>query len=293
MRIINGGGVVREPLLPVPYSRFIKIQGAGLHYLEWGPPTNPPLLLLHGGSAHAHWWDHIAADLARDYRVLALDLRGHGDSAWTTPPAYEIEDYVADLAGVIAALKLAPLLLVGHSLGGFIALTYASANSEALRALVVVDMGFRLRQSRRLRLLSHLPASIYQDETDLLQRFRLLPTETRAPSALLHHIARHSVHPLEDGRLTLKFDRATLIREPHDLASLLPRIACPSLFLRGSDSQTLSAATLAEMVTLCPRARELDIPDAGHHIFLDNSAAFLGALRSFLYDTTEEHRCKI
>ncbi len=275
-----------------PHSHFIKIREVTLHYWEWGSPTNPPLLLLHGGSAHAHWWDHIAADLARDYRVLALDLRGHGDSAWTTPPAYEIEDYVADLEGVIATLKLAPLSLVGHSLGGFIALTYATANAEALRALVVIDMGFRLRQSRRLRLLSHLPAPIYQDEADLLDRFRLLPMETRTPSALLQHIARCSVCLLEDGRLTLKFDRATLIREPRDLASRLPHLTCPALFLRGSDSQNLSAATLAEMVALCPRARGLDIPDAGHHVFLDNSAAFLGTVRSFLHDTTKERRCK-
>jgi len=77
---------------------------------------------------------------------------------------------------LIATLGLAPLILVGHSLGGFIALTYAPAHADALRALIVVDMGFRLRQSRRLRLLSRLPAPIYQDEADLLRRFRLLPT---------------------------------------------------------------------------------------------------------------------
>jgi len=282
--------VQQHTILPV--DRFITVSDFTLHYLEWGTPTNPPLLLLHGGSAHAHWWDHIAGDLAREYRVVALDLRGHGDSTWMTPPAYEIEDYVADLEGVIAELGLASLSLLGHSLGGFIALTYASAHAETLRALVVVDMGLRLRQSRRLRLLSRLPAPIYQDEADLLNRFRLLPTDTRATSALLRSLARHSVRSLEDGRLTLKFDRATLTREPRDLASRLPRITCSALFLRGSDSQNLPAARLAELVTLCPRAHGLDIPGAGHHVFLDNPAAFLGAVRSFLNDTREELRCK-
>jgi pimeloyl-ACP methyl ester carboxylesterase len=281
-----------QPHTILPLDRFITISDFTLHYLEWGTPTNPPLLLLHGGSAHAHWWDHIAGDLAREYRVVALDLRGHGDSAWTTPPAYEIEDYVADLKEVIVELGLAPLSLLGHSLGGFIALTYASAHAETLRALVVVDMGLRLRQSRRLRLLSWLPAPIYQDEADLLNRFRLLPTDTQASSVLLHHLARHSVRSLEDGRLILKFDRATLTREPRDLASRLPHITCPALFLRGSDSQNLSATRLAELVTLCPRAHGLDIPGAGHHVFLDNPAAFLGAVRSFLNDTPEELRCK-
>ena len=276
----------------LPVDRFITVSDFTLHYLEWGTPTNPPLLLLHGGSAHAHWWDHIAGDLAREYRVVALDLRGHGDSTWMTPPAYEIEDYVADLEGAVAELGLASLSLLGHSLGGFIALTYASAHAEMLRALVVVDIGLRLRQSRRLRLLSRLPAPIYQDEADLLDRFRLLPTDTRATSALLRSLARHSVRSLEDGRLTLKFDRATLIREPRDLAARLPRITCPALFLRGSDSQNLSATRLAELVALCPRAHGLDIPGAGHHVFLDNPAAFVGAVRSFLNDTSEELRCK-
>jgi pimeloyl-ACP methyl ester carboxylesterase len=263
-----------------------------LHYLAWGAPTNPPLLLLHGGSAHAHWWDHIAAELAREYWVLALDLRGHGDSAWITPPAYEIADYVADLKDVIATLGLAPLILLGHSLGGFIALTFASTHAEVLRALVVIDMGFRLRQSRRMRFLSHLPPPVYQDEEDLLRRFRLLPPETRAPAPLLHDIARHSVRRLADGRLSLKFDRAVLTREPRDLTAFLPRITCPTLLLRGSESQNLYAATLAEMVALCPCARGLDIPEAGHHVFLDNPAAFLGAVRTFLHDTTEEFTCK-
>ena len=279
-----------QPLSPC--SRVMSVQRTNLHYLAWGTPTNPPLVLLHGGSAHAHWWDHLAADLAQEYWVLALDLRGHGDSAWISPPAYEIEDYVADLEDVITTLGLAPLILLGHSLGGFIALTYASAHAQALRALVVIDMGFRLRQNRRLRLLSHLPAPVYQANKALLRRFRLLPPETRAPSPLLHDIARHSVRRLEDGGLSLKFDRATLTRAPRDLAAFLPGITCPTLFLRGSDSQNLSAATLVEMVALCPRAQGLDIPEAGHHVFLDNPAAFLSAVRNFLHDTTEEFPCK-
>jgi pimeloyl-ACP methyl ester carboxylesterase len=83
-----------------------------LHYLEWGDSTNPPLILLHGGSAHAHWWDHIASALGQDYRVLALDFRGHGDSSWVHPPAYEIEDYVADVAAFVAALKLTSFILL-------------------------------------------------------------------------------------------------------------------------------------------------------------------------------------
>src|SRR5215510_5715348 len=176
--------------MTVPHRRFITVRGVNLHYLEWGTATNPALLLLHGGSAHAHWWDHIAAEFVREHRVLALDLRGHGDSDWVTPPAYEISDYVADLQEFITRLDLAPLVLVGHSLGGFIALTYATAHSAMLRALVVVDIGTRLRSGRRMQLLRRLPQTIYRDEADLLKRFSLLPSETRADPGLFQHLAR-------------------------------------------------------------------------------------------------------
>lgn len=278
--------------MTAPRSHFITIHGANLHYREWGLLTNPPLLLLHGGSAHARWWDHIAAGLVREYRVLALDLRGHGDSAWVTPPAYEITDYVTDLEAIITALDLSPLVLVGHSLGGFIALTYATLHAATLQALVVVDIGYRLHHSRRMRLLRRLPAPVYQDEADLLARFRLLPEETRATPALLQHIARHSVRRLPGGRLSLKFDRASLIRQPYDLSSRLRDVTCSTLILRGSDSYNLPTATLMEMIALCPRAQGVEIPAAGHHVFLDHPAVFLQTVRSFLDKEKEGSPCK-
>lgn len=275
-----------------PRSHLLTVCGIKLHYLEWGLHTNPSLVLIHGGSAHAHWWDHIATELACEYRVLALDLRGHGDSAWATPPAYEITDYVADLEAVITTLGLSPLVLIGHSLGGFIALTYATLHAATLQALVVVDGGFRLPHSRRMRLLSRLPAPVYRDEADLLVRFRLLPEDTYATPALLQHIAWHSVRRLPDGRLTLKFDRASLLRQPCDLSSQLRDIACPTLLLRGSDSRNLPASTLTEMLALCPRAQGREIPAAGHHVFLDNPAIFLQTVHSFLDKEKEGSPCK-
>ena len=131
-----------------PRSQRIRLPRVELHYLGWGEPQNPPIVLVHGGSAHAHWWDHIAIELAQKYRVIALDLRGHGDSSWPAPPSYEIDDYVADLTAFVVALRLPPLVLIGHSLGGLIALAYAARHSATLRALIVVDMGPRSRPSR-------------------------------------------------------------------------------------------------------------------------------------------------
>jgi pimeloyl-ACP methyl ester carboxylesterase len=263
-------------------SQFIRVHGVKLHYLEWGDATNPPLLLLHGGAAHAHWWDHIAPVLARTHWVLALDLRGHGDSSWSIPPSYEVEDYVADLEAIVTTLGLAPVVVLGHSLGGFIALTYAIIHPEAVRTLVVVDIGARLGGSRYMRLLRSLPPPVYHNEAELFRRFRPLPTETRATPDRLRHIARHSVMSQGDGRLQLKGDRAALVRAPQNISSLLSKLSCPILFVRGQDSRSLSAAALTELVQCCPQACGTEIPAAGHHVFLDNAPAFLKAVCRFL-----------
>lgn len=280
------GGDLRGSRTPqqrgVPRSHFIRVQGVDLHCLEWGTPTAPPLLLLHGGAAHAHWWDHIAPAFAQDYRVLALDLRGHGDSGWFVPPAYEVEDYVADVAEVMTALNLVRPVLIGHSLGGFVAMACAIAAPQAVRALVVVDIGTRLGGSRFLRLLRAVPPPVYRDEADLLSRFRLLPVETSASPALLREIARHSVRAQVDGSLRLKCDRATLTRGPRDLRAQLAQIHCPTLFVRGEKSDNVSAATLHTLATCCPRAQGVAIEGAGHHVFLDQPEAFLRAVQTFL-----------
>ena len=270
-----------------PTSRFIHVNGLALHYLEWGEAANPALVLLHGGSAHAHWWDHIAPALARTHRVLALDLRGHGESAWAHPPAYEIADYVADLEGVITALDLDTPVLVGHSLGGFVALCYATTGTMNQGACVIVDSGPRLRPSRTMRLLRSLPPPVYSTEADVYTRFRLLPAETRATPELLRHIALHSVRPDRTGRFHPKSDRAVMTRQPCDLEWQLPRIACPILFIRGQHSRALPAERWADLVQACPQAAGMEIPQAGHHVFLDQPAAFLDTVTTFLHETSK------
>ena len=230
--------------------------------------------------------------LAREYRVIALDSRGHGDSDWVKPPAYEIHDYVEDIAALVSQLQLPPFLLVGHSLGGLIAMTYAITHGETLSALVIVDMGPRSRQSRRMQLLSRVPTPIFSGEADLVRRFRLLPEETWAAPELLHHIARQSARPLSDGRLTLKTDHAIFLRQSHDVSTKLSHITCPTLLIRGGESKTLALEVVQEMKTQCPRLRTVEIPGAGHHVFLDKPTAFLEAVRKFLHEHTEGAACR-
>jgi pimeloyl-ACP methyl ester carboxylesterase len=181
---------------------------------------------------------------------------------------------------------LASCILIGHSLGGLIAMTYAVRYGSMLAALIIVDMGPRSQQSRRMQLLSRAPTPIFSDEEDLFRRFRLLPQETYAAPKL-------SVRSLSDRRLILKIDRATFIRQPHDVSAELFCIPCPTLLIRGGESKTLSPERVKEMEAQCPYLRTVEIPGAGHHVFLDKPAAFLEAVCKFLHEQMEEGACKI
>src|SRR5690242_9655493 len=122
-----------------PTSRVYFSQRLRLHYVDWGNPEAPPLILLHGGRDHCRNWDWVAQDLRADYHIIAPDLRGHGDSAWSTSGDYSMSAFVYDLAQLIHQQKLAPVRIVAHSLGGSIALRYAGAFPETVSKLVAIE----------------------------------------------------------------------------------------------------------------------------------------------------------
>src|SRR4029079_80790 len=122
-------------------DRFVTVNGLRLHYLDWGAATQPPLILLHGIARHAHTFDHLAADLSRDHHVIALDMRGHGDSAWSPEGAYLVEDYVKDLEGLVAQLGLRRLTMLGNSTGGRVVQVFAGMHPELVDRLIVEDVG--------------------------------------------------------------------------------------------------------------------------------------------------------
>src|SRR4051812_49593994 len=121
-----------------PSSRTFRSAGLTLHYADWGNEEAPPLILLHGGRDHCRAWDWVAPVLTADYHVLAPDLRGHGDSAWSPDGDYSISTYLYDLAELIHSQALSPLTIVGHSLGGNIAVRYAATFPEAVVRLVAI-----------------------------------------------------------------------------------------------------------------------------------------------------------
>jgi len=266
----------------------VRVNGLLLSYRAWGDPASPCVVLLHGGSAHAHWWDVFADAMAETFSVLAPDLRGHGDSEHPDPPAYRLDDYVADLRVFTELIPGRAVGLVGHSLGGTIATAYSAAVPHRVQSLVIVDSALKMTRegARYMQRLQRLPQPVYNSRADALHRFRLLPASTAADATLLRHVAAHGIRMRADGHWTLKFDRAAMgHHEPYDLMPALERVRCPILFVRGAESAVLTSATLAALRTRVPHAEVAEIAGAHHHVMLDNPPTFARAVGNFLRRT--------
>jgi pimeloyl-ACP methyl ester carboxylesterase len=271
--------------MSVPADRFVALDGLRLHYLEWGRRGAPPLLLVHGGSAHAHWWDFLATALAGEYHVISVDLRGHGESGRPEPPAYALEDYVTDVEAVIRSCGWSRLAVVGHSMGALVAVAFASRGQVAVDALGLVDI--RVRQSpggrRYLERLALWPHPVYASRAEAIRRFRLLPSATAAAPEVLAHVADRGLRDLPGGRCTPKFDRAALSEAAiRDVSAELAALRCPILYVRGAHSTIVPARAMDEVRALAPQARLAEIPGAYHHVMLDNPPAFERVVRAFL-----------
>src|SRR6201987_1892428 len=125
--------------MPGRTSRHFISQRLRLHYVDWGNPSAPPLLLVHGGRDHCRNWDWVAQALRRDWHILAPDLRGHGDSQWSPDGSYSMAAYIYDLAQLIHQQELAPVTIVAHSLGSMITLRYTGIYPENVRKLVAIE----------------------------------------------------------------------------------------------------------------------------------------------------------
>src|SRR4029450_820605 len=127
--------------LPQPTSRTLDVNGLALHYLDWGNPGAPPVVCVHGYTSSAQAFNALARRLLERYHVVALDVRGHGESAWSKSGAYQYGDQVSDLAAVVDKLGLSRFTLIGTSMGGIIAMAYAGAPPDRLTHLVINDIG--------------------------------------------------------------------------------------------------------------------------------------------------------
>ncbi len=265
-------------------SRFLTVNALRLHGLEWGEPGADGLCFLHGGSAHAHWFDAVAPAFADRFHVISLDQRGHGESQWPEPPAYRTQDFAQDLLGVMDALGWKRMILVGHSMGGHNAMSFAAWHPERVERLVIADSRPAVPLERLLEMQrrGYRPLRRYESAETAVARFRLLPPETTAARDLLAHLARAGLIE-RDGRWMYRFDPACNgTRQPVDAWPLLPTIQCPTLIVRGEESPILPRRMAEEMAKKIPGAVLEEIPGAHHHVVLDTPAAFVALLERFL-----------
>ncbi len=265
-------------------KRSLRVQGLDLSLLEWGESGNPPLCFLHGGAAHAHWFDLVAPAFADRFHVIALDQRGHGESTWPQPPAYATEDFAADLAGVMEALGWRRMALVGHSMGGHNTMGFAAWHGERVSAAVIVDSrpAFPPERMDRMHARGRRPLRLHPTVEHAVGSFRLLPPETIAAPAFLAHLSRAGLSA-RDGGFKYRFDPACYgARQPVDCWPLLPRITAPTLVVRGEHSPILPREMAERMHEAIPDASVVEIPGAHHHLVLDAPATFTRHLDDFL-----------
>jgi esterase len=265
------------------------IDGLRFHYREWGDAQNAPVLLLHGGGMHARTWDTFAAAMTDRFRLLALDLRGHGESERATD--YSVERFVSDIGEFVDLLRLDRFKLIGNSIGGRQGATYATRNPDRVERLVIVESCLSLpltsEAQAELAKLQGLPAS-FASLDEALTTYR--PLAPRAPDDVLRPWVADNLREDDDGRLVWRIDPYLRGPRPPGLVNpswdstrgLLPDVTCPTLLVCGVDSFT--RVDTEATAPIMQRARVGLVPGAGHYPMLENPNGFLEVVRPFLQE---------
>ena len=284
-----------------PTSHSYISQRLRLHFVDWGNAQAPPLILLHGGRDHCRNWDWVAQALRRDWHVIAPDLRGHGDSAYSPSGDYSMAAYVYDLAQLIHQQGLAPVRIVAHSLGGNIALRYAGLYPESVTRIVAIEgMGsspeMQARRAKRTaakrirrwiedgRALAARQPRRYASIDEALARMQA--ENTHLTPAQARYLTVHGVSQNEDGTYSWKFDNYVRTMAPVDLSqedvqSLWAAIACPTLLVYGKESWASNPQEDGR-ISHFANARVVSFEGAGHWVHHDRLDGFLDEVRAFL-----------
>jgi pimeloyl-ACP methyl ester carboxylesterase len=240
---------------------------------------------------HAHWWDFVAPALAENYHVVAMDLGGMGDSGYRKK--YSLADFVAEIAGVIDALKLAPLTIIGHSFGGRCTILTAHAHPQLLERIIVVDshVGFEDEErKRRFNRDKRTEKKRYPDLASAKLRFRLVPSESGSSPLALDHIAANSIkketNAHGEAAYVWKFDEAVMEHMPRPEltdAQALPLLKMPVDFICGEHSVVAPLAHAKKVMAAVGRGRgPIVIPGAHHHVPIGQPLGLVCALRALL-----------
>ena len=264
-------------------DRFATVNGLRLHYLEWGNPAKPPMILLHGIARHAHTFDHIAPAFARDHHVIALDLRGHGDSAWSPEGAYLVQDYVRDLEAFVAQLGLRGLTLLGNSTGGRVVQVFAGLHPDLVARIVVEDVG----PERPRNIADAFARRVEQEATGWASEdelvAQLVAANIRTPEPLLRTYAHFGVKPEPGGRLVWKRD-PNLVKGfvETELWDSVSKIAAPALYVIGGGSRIVPPETQKRLADTLRNCRIVVMPRLGHYPDEEDTEGFLAIVQPFL-----------
>jgi len=282
-----------DDALHAPFHKgTVEVQGCPIQYLSWGTSGRPGLLLVHGGGAHTHWWSFLAPLLAADYQVVAFDLSGHGESGWREQYSGELWAREALSVAADAGLVGKPVF-IGHSMGGQIGILAAGLFPRAFAGLVLADAPVRrnrpqvatdVAKTTRKRPPNPLAMPfVYSDRERAVRRFRLMPPQACENTFILEYIARHSLRAVEKG-WTWKYDprayRSDVLNVDEEL---LESVTCRVALLRGELSVVLTPKMRDQIEKrLKGNISIVEIPDAGHHLLLDQPLAFVTGVRAVL-----------
>lgn len=284
---------------PEPTSHFFQSQGIKLHYLDWGNSEARPLILIHGMHDHARSWDWVARALCADWHVIAVDLRGHGDSAWSPDGAYHNPYLLHDLVDLIDALEAESVTIIAHSLGGNPATRFAALYPDRIDKLVLVDaMGpypsvvaawdkegvvnrSRGWLEKRQQTGARAPRRIATVEEAIARMAKVNP---HLSAEQVCHLATHAVRQYDDG-YSWKYDPHTGNFLPEDFAIHLEpywrEIAAPTLICWGTSSWTSNPATDGSAAHI-RNHQNVQFESAGHWIHHDKLDEFVAAVKQFL-----------
>lgn len=277
-----------------PESKFITVNGLRFHYLDWGGKAERVLLFAHGQGGNAHGFNHIAPELRDEFRILALDQRGHGDSDHTRE-GYSVKLFGADFAAFAEAVNIMPYDLVGASLGARNAIPYAGDHSDQLLHVVLLDFGPEQGVEQARRAIGQQASSRgarppgWRSIEDYVS-WQMEQSPGGNPDNL-RRTAQHSLRLNYANRYVLKADPELFWINGSFGAAEVPylweqwaKIRCPIMVMQGTSYSRLSTEIVERMRQMQPAMRHVPVPDSGHGITSDNPAFLIEQLRVFLKD---------
>jgi esterase len=264
-------------------NRFITVNGLRLHYLDWGSPDKQPFIMLHGIGRVAHSFDHIAPKFSQDYHVLAIDMRGHGDSAWSPEGAYLVQDYAKDLEAFVVQLNLRNVVLLGNSTGGRVVQVYAGMHPERVAKLVVEDVG----PERTNEIASGFARRVQQEENGWASEDELLASLKRGGGTVSEELQRNYAHfgskQRADGRIVWKRD-PNLVKGfvPTELWAQVLKIKCPTIYILGGASSIVPPETQQKLRESLPVVQIVTMPKLGHYPHQEAPQDYIRIVQTFL-----------